>query len=102
LRVDPDRIKENLHLTGGLIYSQRVLSTLVGKGISRPDAYKLVQQNALAALKEKGDFRQKLKNDSNVKKYLKPTEIDELFDPNYFLRHQDYIYKRVFKKGKTS
>ena len=97
LRVDLDRIKENLNLTGGLIYSQRVLSELVGKGLSRPEAYKLVQQNALAAIKEKGDFRQKLKNDLRVKKYLKPAEIDALFDPGYFLCHQDYIYKRVFK-----
>ncbi|MFA5394331.1 MAG: adenylosuccinate lyase [Candidatus Ratteibacteria bacterium] len=100
LRVDPDRIKENLNLTGGLIYSQRVLSALVSKGLSRPDAYKLVQQNALSAAKEKSDFREKLKSDSNVKKYLKPVEIDALFNPDYFLRHQDYIYKRVFKKGK--
>ncbi len=98
LRVDLERIKENLNLTGGLIYSQRILSTLVGKGLSRPEAYKLVQQNALAALKEKSDFRQKIQNDLRVKKYLKAAEVDALFDPEYFLRHQDYIYKRVFKK----
>ncbi|MFH0796709.1 MAG: adenylosuccinate lyase [Candidatus Omnitrophota bacterium] len=96
LRINPVKIKANLELTGGLIFSQRVLSALVSRSVSRPVAYQLVQKNALAAIEGKGNFQQNLQSDEEIKKYLKPKELEECFNPDYFLRHQDYIYQRVF------
>ena len=64
LQVYPQRMKENLELTKGLIFSQRVLLALIDKGLSRQEAYELVQRNAMKAWKERVDFLQLLKADS--------------------------------------
>ncbi len=96
LVVYPENMKKNLNLTGGLIYSQRVLLALTEKGATREEAYKIVQRNAMKVWQEKKDFFKELKNDLELKKYLSDDELKELFDINYHLKNIDFIFKRVF------
>jgi adenylosuccinate lyase len=97
LIVYPDAIAANLARTGGLVYSQRVLLALVERGLSREQAYALVQRHAMAAWGGKGSFRELLLADPEVTAQLKPADFDRLFDPNYFTRHVDAIYQRVLE-----
>ncbi len=94
--VYPERMLENLNRTRGLIFSQRMLLGLVDKGITREEAYTLVQRNAMNVWKGEDDFKALLKRDADVMKLLSEEEIEELFDINYFLRHVDKIYKRFY------
>jgi adenylosuccinate lyase len=96
LLVYPENMKANLERTGGLIYSQRILLELAKRGARREDAYGAVQRLAMAAGGGKGRFIDKIKTDRFIRKYLKPQEIDDCFEPDYYLRHLDAIYKRVF------
>jgi adenylosuccinate lyase len=108
LVVYPENMMKNLNLTGGLVFSQRVLLELPKKGVSREDAYKIVQRNAMkvweeiqkghAPLNEKGEslFLEYLLKDEDLKKYLNEEEIRGLFDYNYYTRNVDRIYKRVY------
>ncbi|KYK43682.1 adenylosuccinate lyase [Bradyrhizobium liaoningense] len=96
LLVYPANMQKNLDRLGGLVHSQRVLLALTQKGASREDAYKLVQRNAMPVWRGEGDFLQLLKKDTEVKKYLSDTEIEEQFDLGYHLKHVDTIFKRVF------
>ena len=94
LNVYQERMEKNLNLTGGLIFSQRVLLALVEKGILREVAYQIVQRNAMAAWKSGKNFKELLLLDEELQKFLKPEEIEELFDYNYHLKHVDTIFKR--------
>ena len=76
--------------------SQRVLLALTQAGLSREDAYKLVQRNAMKVWEEGKDFKTELKNDPEVKKVLANEEIDEQFDLEYHTKHVDTIFQRVF------
>jgi len=108
LVVYPENMMKNLNLTGGLVFSQRVLLELPKRGVSREDAYKIVQRNAMkvweeiqkghAPLNEKGEslFLENLLKDEDLKKYLSDEEIRGLFDYNYYTRNVDRIYKRVY------
>lgn len=108
LVVYPDNMMKNLNLTGGLVFSQRVLLELPKKGVSREDAYKIVQRNAMkvweeiqkgkAPLNEKNEslFLEYLLKDEELNKYLSKDEIKSLFDYNYYTRNVDKIYKRVY------
>ena len=96
LRVYPERMKENLELTGGLYEAQRVLLALVGKGVPRQDGYVLVQRNAMRVWEEKVDFRTALKRDADVKRALTDAEVDACFSADYHLKHVDTIFERVF------
>ena len=98
LIVYPENMKNNLNLTNGLIYSQRVLLSLTEKGVTREDAYKMVQRNAMKVWKEKKDFYNELLNDGEVMKYLSEKELKQLFDINYHLKNIDFIFDRVFKE----
>ena len=80
---------------GGIVYSQKVLLTLVEKGLSREDAYKIVQRNALDAFENHGNFKLNLLKDSEIAKFLTTNEIEKIFDPNEFLKNIDVIYKRI-------
>ena len=71
---------ENLNKTGGLIFSQEVLLALIKKGVTRENAYSMVQRNAMQVWENKKDFNFLLKNDSEIKNYLNNSEIDALFD----------------------
>lgn len=97
LVVYPDNMIKNLNLTGGLIYSQRVLLELVNKGLDRDRAYRLVQRNAMETWKTGEDFQKLLMKDSEVKKILSDEDIRACFDLGYHLKHIDYIFKRVFE-----
>ncbi|OGW72986.1 MAG: adenylosuccinate lyase, partial [Nitrospirae bacterium RIFCSPHIGHO2_02_FULL_40_19] len=97
LVVYPDNMIKNLNLTGGLIYSQRVLLELVNKGLDRDRAYRLVQRNAMESWKSGEEFQKLLMKDSEVKKILSEKDIRTCFDLGYHLKQIDYIFKRVFE-----
>ncbi len=97
LLVYPDRMIENLNRMKGLIFSQRVLLALVDRGITREDAYLLVQRNAMKVWSTMTSFKDLLLADEDVTKVLAPADLDELFDITYFLRHLDIIYARFYK-----
>jgi adenylosuccinate lyase len=96
LVVYPERMRRNLECLGGLVDSQRVLLALTQAGMSREDAYRAVQRNAMAAWDGKGRFSDLLKADPEVARRLDPQTIDGLFDPAYHLKHVDTIFTRVF------
>jgi adenylosuccinate lyase len=95
LLVYPENMRRNLELTQGLVFSQRVLIALIDKGLSRQDAYKLVQNNAMKAWKDRTSFLGLLKADSGVKAHLSDKELESLFDYNYFTRHVDTVFSRL-------
>ena len=94
LLVYPEAMLHNMERTGGLIYSQRILLAVVGKGVLREDAYKWVQRNAMKRWMEGEYFRTNVEKDPDISKYLTREEIDECFDYRFFLRHVDMIMER--------
>ncbi len=96
LIVYPENMKKNLDRLGGLIHSQRVLLALTQKGVSREDSYTFVQRNAMPVWRGEGDFLTLLKADADVSAALSDTELEELFDLGYHLKHVDTIFARVF------
>ncbi len=95
LQVYPQRMRENLELTHGLTFSQRVLLALIDKGMSRQGAYELVQRNAMKAWRERADFLTLLKSDTEVMARLSGAELSNIFDYQYYLRHIDYIFQKL-------
>ena len=95
LIVYPEKMRENLDLTGGLIFSQEVLLALVKKGVTREDAYAMVQRNAMQAWELKKDFRILLKADDQIANLLNTEEIDALFNLNKIMKNINKIYKRL-------
>jgi adenylosuccinate lyase len=95
LQVYPQRMKRNLELTRGLIFSQRVMLALIDKGLGRKKAYDLVQRNAMKAWKGNKDFFKLLKADSDITTKLPADELEKLFDYQYYLRYIDDIFKRL-------
>lgn len=95
LVVHEKNMLKNTNKFGGIVYSQRVLLKLIEKGLTREDAYRLVQRNALDAFENDGDFRVNLLNDKDVQKLLTPMEIDEIFSKEDFLKNINNIYSRV-------
>jgi adenylosuccinate lyase len=96
LVIYPETMRKNLDRLGGLIHSQRVLLALTQKGVSREDAYSLVQRNAMPVWRGEGDFLTLLEADKDVAKALSPQELEALFDLDYHLKHVDVIFARVF------
>ncbi len=95
LKVYPENMRHNLELTQGLIFSQRVLLALIDKGLSREEAYKMVQDNAMKAWHERADFLSLLKADHQMLAHLSESEIESLFDYNYYLKYIDTIFERL-------
>jgi adenylosuccinate lyase len=95
LIVYPERMKTNVEMTHGLIFSQEVLLALTKKGMKREDAYALVQKHAMEAWQKKTDFKKLLQSDADVNKHLSDKEIGELFDLKKCTRNVDYIFKHV-------
>ena len=95
LQVYPQRMKQNMELTGGLVFSQRVLLALIDKGLSRQKAYELVQGNAMKAWQEDKNFLTLLKADTEVTASLSSAELEKLFDYQYYLRYVDEIFQRL-------
>ncbi len=99
LLVYPKRMMTNLNLTGGLVYSQRLLLALVDKGAVRTDAYEAVQRHAMAAWKGRGDFQSLVEKDGFISKHLSRKEIASCFDPTLYLKYQDQVFTRVFGRA---
>jgi adenylosuccinate lyase len=96
LVIYPENMMRNLDRFRGLVHSQRVLLALTQKGISREDAYRIVQRNAMKVWEEGKDFMEELKADPEVTAVLTEEEIEEKFDLGYHTRHVDTIFARVF------
>ena len=96
LVVYPERMKENLERTRGLVHSQRVMLALTQAGIGREEAYRLVQRNAMRAWNGEGDLLSLLKADTDVTRALPAAQLEQLFDLGYHLKHVDTIFTRVF------
>jgi len=95
LQVYPQRMKQNIKLTKGLVFSQRVMLALIDKGLSRQKAYELVQRNAMKAWKGNKNFLSLLKTDSEVTATLPQGELEPLFDEQYYLRYVNEIFERL-------
>ncbi|MFZ5642092.1 MAG: adenylosuccinate lyase [Bacillota bacterium] len=94
LLIYPENMEKNLNLTGGLLFSQRVLLALVNKGLTRERSYELVQRNAMESWRTRQSFKDLLKADPDVTAQLGNDEIEGLFDYSYHLGRVDEIYKR--------
>ena len=97
LTVYPENMLKNLNLTGGLIHSQQVLLALTQAGMSREDAYRLVQKHAMETWRQGGSFHDRLAADSEISAVLNPEVLQALFDPRSHLDNLDYIFDHVFK-----
>ena len=100
LVVYPDRMRKNLNLTGGLVYSQRLLLALVDRGADRKAAYEAVQRNAMEAWQGRGDFQDLVTNDPFIRRKLRASDIQSCFDPQAYLKHLPQVYRRVFGKSR--
>src|SRR5436305_6427977 len=94
--VDPERMRANLDSLGGLVDSQRFLLALTQAGMSREDAYRLVQKHAMASWRDEGRFANLLKSDPEITRFLSPEAIDASFDTAYHTKHVDTIFRRLF------
>jgi adenylosuccinate lyase len=105
MRVFPQRMMKNLESTHGLVYSGQLLQDVVEKGMPRDEAYKSVQENAMAAFESDTSFRDRVANDARITKYLDAAALAHTFDLNRQLRYVDAIFERVFgahPAGETS
>src|ERR1700716_4104598 len=95
LTIDRERMRANLYRSGGVVFAQRVLLALVQKGMSRQDAYRVVQRAALTALDGGADFKTAIGQSPEVRERLTERELAELFDPAFYLRHLDVTFERL-------
>ena len=95
LQVYPERMKENMERSYGLMFSQRVLLKLADKGLPRQQAYEIVQKNAMRAWRERTDFHALLAADPEVTARLAPADLAASFEPAWYLRNVDAIYRRA-------
>jgi len=95
LQVYPERMKENMERSYGLMFSQRVLLKLADKGLPRQQAYEIVQRNAMRAWRERTDFHALLAADPDVTAHLDPADLKACFEPSWYLRNVDAIYRRA-------
>ena len=98
--VYPDRMRENLERSRGVVFSGTVLLELARRGLSREQAYELVQQNAMRSFHERKDFKTLLLADPEVEKVLPPADLERAFDLDQHLRHVDHILERAFRGEK--
>ena len=95
LRVYPDRMKQNIEMTRGLVFSQRVMLALVESGLSRERAYEITQRCAMRSWEESLDFRQLLRDETDVTDHLPEDELEAIFDYNYYMRFVETSYMRL-------
>jgi adenylosuccinate lyase len=95
LVVHEDKMKENIHLNYQVIFSQRVLNALIEKGLSREEAYDLIQLLSFKAIQEKQAFQILLKQDKVIQKHLSNKEVDACFTLEYYLKEVNTIYQRL-------
>lgn len=94
LVIHEKNMAKNANLFGGIVYSQKVLLELIEKGLTREEAYKIVQRNAHDAFENSGNFKSNLENDEEIKKYLSQAEIENCFDTKDYLKNIKEIYKK--------
>ncbi len=99
LLVYPERMKENIAKSFGLYNSQKVMLALTAKGLTREKAYAVVQRNAMKSWKEKKEFKGLLLKDREVRKYIAPKAMNDIFDLGHYFRNVNYLFKRVFGKS---
>ena len=97
LVVKEEQIQRNLLSSFGLFYSQRVLNKLIGTGLKRQEAYEMVQRVAMRCWEGRIQFEEEIRKDAEVNKHLKPNDLDEAFDPSYYKRYEDVVFRRVFE-----
>jgi adenylosuccinate lyase len=106
LKVYPENMRRNIETSQGLVFSQRVLIALINKGLTREEAYKMVQDPAMKAWEEKKGFLSLLEADRRIKAHLSKKELDSLFDYGYYLKHVDEVFERLglsqLKKAKQA
>ena len=95
LTVFPEVMLENIYRTRGVIFAQRVMNALIGKGLSREGAYDMVQPIAMRAMGERRDYQELLHESPEVMKYLTGEELDACFTLDYYMKNVDYIYRRA-------
>ncbi len=95
MRVYPERMLQNMELTKGLLFSQRLMLTLIEKGVSRDDAYKVMQTNSARTWDEDEDFRDLVGRDPTVTKYISQSELSGTFDYGYYVRFVDEVFDRI-------
>ncbi len=100
MHVYPQRMKRNMELSHGLYNSQRLMLALVDKGLTREEAYALVQATAMKSWRLDRDFKTLVKQDRAITRHLRKSEIDGIFDLRHYLRNVDYVFKRVFRGAK--
>jgi adenylosuccinate lyase len=96
LRVLPENMERNLHASFDLYYSQRILTALVDAGLPRQQAYALVQSVAMRSWKEREAFPELVRVNPDIQKILSKGQIEELFDPSFYLRYEELLLRRVF------
>jgi adenylosuccinate lyase len=94
--VYPDRMRENLDRSRGVVFSGSVLLELARKGVAREQAYEWVQRNAMRSFQERTDFKPLLLADADIRRVLSPPEIELAFDLTEQFRHVDHVFERVF------
>jgi adenylosuccinate lyase len=99
LLVYPERMRRNLEMTRGLVFSGQLLLDLAAAGMLREDAYRIVQAHAMRAWEEEGDFRKAIEDDPQIRAVLKPEQIREAFSLERQLRNVDRIFARVFPEA---
>jgi adenylosuccinate lyase len=95
LLVYPWKMEQNMGLTRGLIFSEKVLLALIDKGVTRLEAYKMVQRNAMKAVRQEGDFLDNLLQDDEVGQYMTPEEIKDCFDVKGALARSGTVFERL-------
>ena len=95
LSVYPENMEKNIGITKDLFHSQRLLVALIEKGLSREEAYRIVQKNAMRCWQENRDFKELIKQDERIRERLKEEEIDSIFEMKYYLRYADEILHKV-------
>ena len=98
MRVHPERMKKNLLLTRGLIFSESLMLEMIKKGLQRQEAYRLVQRNATEAWEKGEDFKGLIKTDPEIAQILSEREIEECFSLTRHLEHVNFVFKKVFGK----
>ncbi|MGL9760941.1 MAG: adenylosuccinate lyase [Wolbachia sp.] len=96
LVINEENIEKNLNSAKGLIFSQRVLLELVNSGLTREEAYKIVQSNAMKVKQDNSDFLSELKQDKSLLGVIDSEKLESLFDFAYYTKHIDHIYNKVF------
>jgi adenylosuccinate lyase len=95
LKVYPENMHRNIETSQGLVFSQRVLIALINKGLTREEAYKMVQDNAMKAWQQRKDFLSLLEADRQITAHLSKKELNSLFDYGYYLKHVDEVFERL-------